>query len=139
MNKSIKKFLVTVSAIGAILFPVLAPAFAGAAPATTVASGVCGGANLSVTPEACPTNGSTDTTLNNIIKTVIDLLTLVVGFISVVFLILGAFKYITSGGDSGKVTSAKNTILYALIGLVVVAVAQVIVRVVLGKATTSIV
>ena len=139
MNKSIKKFLVTVSAIGAILFPVLAPAFAGAAPATTVASGVCGGAHLSVTPEACPTNGSTDTTLNNIIKTVIDLLTLVVGFISVVFLILGAFKYITSGGDSGKVTSAKNTILYALIGLVVVAVAQVIVRVVLGKATTSIV
>jgi hypothetical protein len=49
-------------------------------------------------------------------------------------MIYGGFKYITSGGDSGNVTAAKNTIMYALIGLVVVALAQLIVRFVLGKA-----
>jgi hypothetical protein len=34
-------------------------------------------------------------------------------------LILGGIKYLTSGGDSKKVTDAKNTVLYAIIGLVV--------------------
>jgi hypothetical protein len=51
--------------------------------------------------------------------------------------IYGGFKYITSGGDSGKVTSAKNTIVYAAIGLVVVALAQFIVKFVLGKASST--
>jgi hypothetical protein len=44
-------------------------------------------------------------------------------------------KYITSGGDSGNITGAKNTILYAIIGLVVVALAQIVVRFVLAKAS----
>ena len=50
-------------------------------------------------------------------------------------IIVGGFKYITSGGNDGNVSTAKNTILYAVIGLVIVALAQIIVRYVLGKAT----
>ena len=125
-----------------IFMGLLAPAFAGAAPATTVASGVCGGANLSVTAEACPTNGSTDATLNNIIKTVIDLLTLVVGFMAVVGFIFGAYYAALSSSGSGGAalaTKAKNAVIYSLFGLIISVVAQVIVRLVLGKATTSIV
>ena len=134
MNKSIKKFLITVSAVGALLFPVLSPSVVGAA---NIATNLCNGTQLSANaagPAACD-NGTTDQTLQDIVDLVVNLLSLVVGLLSVVFLILGAFRYITSGGDSGKVTSAKNTILYALIGLVIVAVAQVIVRVVIGKAS----
>ncbi len=138
MNKSIKKLLITVSAVGALLFPVLTPAFAGAAPVANIASGICGGANLSITPETCAPASSTDNTLTNTIKLIVDLLTLFVGFLSVVFLIFGAFKYISSGGDSGKVTSAKSTILYALIGLAIAVVAQVIVQLVIGKANQTI-
>ena len=52
-------------------------------------------------------------------------------------IIYGGMRYITSGGDSGKITSAKNTIIYALIGLVVVALAQFIVKFVLNKVTSS--
>ena len=139
MNKSIKKFLTTVIAAGAIILPVLAPAAANAQ--VSVANAVCGGASLNASTNAqvCPTSDTTDTTLNNVIKTVINLFSLLVGFISVVMIIFGGFKYITSGGDGGKITSAKNTILYALIGLVIVAVAQVIVRVVLVKSITTIV
>ena len=52
-------------------------------------------------------------------------------------IIYGGFKYISSGGDSGKVTEAKNTIIYAVIGLVVVALAQFIVQFVLNKVTNQ--
>ncbi len=68
-----------------------------------------------------------------IIATVINIFSLVVGVISVIMIIIGGLKYITSGGDSGNVTGAKNTILYAVIGLVVVALAQIIVRFVLTQ------
>ena len=61
------------------------------------------------------------------------------GFISVVMLIWGGLRYIISGGDSKKITDAKNTILYALIGLVVAFLAYAIVNFVLnaiGAAST---
>lgn len=85
-----------------------------------------------IDPEA---DGDAEEQVNNIISTVINIFSLVVGVISVIMIIIGGFKYITSGGDSGNVTSAKNTILYAVIGLVVVALAQIIVRFVVGRLT----
>ena len=48
-------------------------------------------------------------------------------------IMVGGLKYMTSQGDSANVASAKNTILYAVIGLVVVALAQVIVKFVLDR------
>ena len=58
-----------------------------------------------------------------------------VGAVSVVVIIIGGFKYIVSAGDSNGIQSAKNTILYALVGLVVAVFAQVIARFVLGQVT----
>ena len=136
MNKTISKIAITISAVAALLFPVLSPALAGAA-VPSITNNVCAGTTLNVADAGtgCGSD-STNNTLQSVTTTVVNLLSLVVGLISVIFLIFGAFKYITSGGDSGKVTSAKNTILYALIGLVIVSIAQVVVRVVLGKAST---
>jgi len=138
MNKTISKIAITVSAVAALLFPVLSPALAGAvAVPNNIATQACIGTTLNVSDSGASCTGdNTNNTLQSITTTVVNLLSLVVGLISVIFLIFGAFKYITSGGDSGKVTSAKNTILYALIGLVIVSIAQVVVRVVLGKAGT---
>jgi hypothetical protein len=51
-------------------------------------------------------------------------------------IIYGGFRYVTSGGNDASVSGAKNTIIYALIGLVIVALAQVIVHFVLAKALT---
>ena len=48
-------------------------------------------------------------------------------------IIWGGFKYITSGGAQDKVKGAKDTLLYAIIGLIIVALAQVIVRFVLSN------
>ncbi len=50
-------------------------------------------------------------------------------------IIIGGLKYITSAGESSNVTSAKNTIMYAIIGLVIVALAQFIVRFVFERVT----
>lgn len=55
-----------------------------------------------------------------------------VGIISVVMLIWGGIRYITSGGDSKKVTDAKNTILYAIIGLIVSILSYAIVNFVIN-------
>ena len=72
---------------------------------------------------------------NSIVEDIINIFSWVVGVVSVIMVIFGGFRYITSGGDAGKVTSAKNTIVYALVGLVIAALAQVLVLFVLGNVT----
>ncbi len=92
------------------------------------------------TAACAATAANTNTRFNTIVRTIVNLFSLIVGIIAVIMIVYGGFKYITSGGDSGNVTGAKNTILYAIIGLVIVALAQFIVRFVLGKSadvTTS--
>lgn len=64
------------------------------------------------------------------VYTVINWVLIAVGIICVVFIIVGGIRYATSGGDPEKVKSAKNTILYALIGLVIAILANVIVQIV---------
>ena len=50
----------------------------------------------------------------------------VAGVVAAIFLVIGGWGYITSSGDSGKLQKAKTTIMYALIGLVIVALAEVL-------------
>ncbi len=56
----------------------------------------------------------------------------IVGIISVLMLVWGGLRYILSGGDSKKITDAKNTILYAIVGLIISVLAYAIVRFVLN-------
>ncbi len=73
--------------------------------------------------------------VNNTIASVVNVLSTIVGIIAVIMLIIAGFRYVTSGGNSDKITSAKNTMVYAIIGLIIVALAQIIVRFVLNKVT----
>lgn len=73
--------------------------------------------------------------VNSIMRLAINLLSVIAGFAAVIMIILAGFKYITSEGDSGNISSAKTALLYAIIGLVVVALAQFIVRFVLAKSS----
>jgi uncharacterized membrane protein len=63
----------------------------------------------------------------------INTLLYVAGSIAVIMILFGAFRYVTSGGDASKVTQAKNTILYAVIGLVIAILAFAIVNFVLTR------
>lgn len=70
-----------------------------------------------------------DNTIINIINGVLG----IIGLVAVVYIIFGGVQYITSAGDTGKLQKAKSTILYALIGLVVVALAAAIVNFVISN------
>lgn len=79
--------------------------------------------------------GGDDTAFNKVIKNVTDTLLFAIGIISVIMIIVGGIKYTTSDGDSGKASSAKNTVLYAVIGLVIAILAYAIVQFVMTQLT----
>jgi hypothetical protein len=70
-------------------------------------------------------------TVTGTLKSVGNILIFITSAVSVVMLIVGGLRYALSGGDQGTITSAKNTILYALIGLIIAAAAYAIVNFVL--------
>jgi hypothetical protein len=60
---------------------------------------------------------------------------LIVGFVSVLVIMFSGFRFITAGGDQNTVSSARNTLMYAVIGLTIAAIAQLIVHIVLNSAS----
>jgi len=70
---------------------------------------------------------------NNSISTVTNILLFIIGIASVIMLIVGGFQYIFSSGDSTKTATAKNTILYSIIGIVVALLAYAITAFIFGK------
>ncbi len=68
-----------------------------------------------------------------VFQRIADFLIFLVGALSVIFLIIGGLRYVVSSGNSSQVESAKNTILYAIIGLVVAIAAFAIVRFVISQ------
>lgn len=70
---------------------------------------------------------------NGIFKTITNAALFLIGAISVLMLIYGGIRYTISAGDSKAVTDAKNTILYAIIGIVVALLAFAIVNWVLSS------
>ena len=70
---------------------------------------------------------------NGVFSRITNTVLLIVGLISVIMLVYGGLRYILSGGDSKKVTDAKNTILYAIIGLIFSMLAYAIVHFVLNS------
>lgn len=71
--------------------------------------------------------------LGSLIGTVINILLFILGAIAVVMIVIGGIKYSTSNGDSGNIKSAKDTILYSVIGLVVALLAYAIVNFVIDS------
>jgi hypothetical protein len=77
-------------------------------------------------PDGVPTD------LNASLTVITNTLLLAIGFVSVVMLIIGGFRYVLSNGNEKSVTGAKDTILYAIIGVVVALLAYAIINFVLG-------
>ena len=72
---------------------------------------------------------------DGLIKKVVNLLLWAIGIVSVIMIIIGGIRYATSNGDSTQVTAAKNTIMYAVVGLVIAIFAYAIVNFVLTQFT----
>jgi hypothetical protein len=84
---------------------------------------------------ACDSKQGSESALTKVIRTVLQLLSLVAGVIAVIMLIVAGFKYITSQGDATGAASARNTLIYAIVGIVIVVFAQMLVKFVLRKAS----
>jgi hypothetical protein len=124
--------------IGVIVFAVIVSGFGALAvsPAHVIAATakdqVCAGVGTVTGSGGCTSSGSD---FGSVVKLVLNIFSSFVGLVAVVMFMWGGFKYITSGGESGKVTSAKNTLIYAVIGVVIVVFAQTIVQFVVTKTT----
>lgn len=128
-SKILTASIISIFTFAAALF-VIPPAPAGA---SDIKGNLCGGSNFNLGSNTC---GSQEGRVSNLVNNVVNILTIIVGIVAVIMIIVAGFKYITSGGDSAKVTSSRNTIIYAIVGLIIVALAQVIVKFVLNKVPT---
>ena len=97
------------------------------------ASNICSNSSVSDEVKAAAGCGGTTGTLDSALTSILNAIILIMGIVAVIFIIIGGVNYITSSGDSNKVKKAKDTILYSVIGLVICALAFVIVNFVIGS------
>lgn len=128
---------------GLLVVPVLALGLsvAGLAVAQPAYAESCGEVDGGITAGAnCGNTDSTPDTLDGeegVFTDIVNILLFIIGAIAVIMLIIGGIRYTTSNGDSNQVTAAKNTILYAIIGIIVAILAYAIVNFVIGAFVES--
>ncbi len=135
MITKLKRIVLTLAAIFALGAPTLIP-IAVHAEALDIKGSLNCGADVEVDKTGCAPSATAGTGLSDLIKKIINIFSVIVGVIAVVMIIVGGLKYITSGGDSSNVSGAKNTIIYAIVGLIIVALAQFIVHFVLSNTSS---
>lgn len=142
MIQKIKGYLLPAIMMLTLTAPALVP-IAASADVTNCSSGIANnvatGASDAAGPGGtsdCSATGVSNSSIGTLAANIVKIFSIIVGAISVIMIIYGGFRYITSGGDSGRVGNAKNTLIYAIVGLIVVALAQLIVHFVLNQANT---
>lgn len=110
-------------------------AFPAPALAKDLFNDTCQNAQASNESAVCNSKTSSDplTGSNGALAKITNIIAIIAGALAVILIIYGALKYVTSGGDSGNVKSAKDTIFYALIGIVVIVVSRTLIVFVLSK------
>lgn len=124
----IKKISFALVSVIAVLTFAFTPALSASAAPVDVFKDAC--ANSS-DPTLC--NSSKGDDLYGVIRTIIQVMLIIGGIIAVIMIILGGIRYTTSNGDQADVKAAKDTILYAIIGLIVAMGGYVIVTWVVGQ------
>ncbi len=84
-------------------------------------------------------NPDNDNSVNSTISLALNMLSLVAGIIAVILIIISGLKFMTSQGDSQQVSQARNSVIYAVIGIATVALAQIIVKFVLTKTSKAVI
>jgi hypothetical protein len=124
-----------------ILTPLLAIATIALTPVAVLAGpqdensskALCEGAGGTWNPSANTCDRTGTRPFPEVLSSITDLLLFVIGAVAVIVIIVGGIRYATSGGDQTAVTGAKNTIMYAVIGLVVAFLAYAIVKFITGQ------
>lgn len=116
MFKKIRTLFLGTMLVCGLLAPIASPVFVGAAPADQIKSGVnkAGG------------NSKRDN-LSKDIKNITNLLLFLVGVIAVIAIVISGLRFVTANGNQDQITSARNGVLYAVVGIVVALMAYAIV------------
>jgi hypothetical protein len=128
MQKMIKKIFTGMLAVSmltlglALFYPMVSPASAY----------TCPNGNVVENPADC-NDIEQPTDLGVVIKRIVNVALYVVGAVSVLMLVYGGFRYVVSGGDANAVATAKNTILYAIVGVVIAILSYAIVNFVVSS------
>jgi hypothetical protein len=117
----VANLMVALGMITAVLTPLAVQA---ADPATSAA--LCKGSGGTWSGTSCTKAG--EKSLPSVFGSITNVLLFIIGAISVIVIIIGGIRYVTSGGDQANIKAAKDTILYAVIGLVVAFLAYAIVN-----------
>jgi Type IV secretion system pilin len=121
--------VVTSVTLGLVALLAVAPSVSAAGSSFQQAA--CNGV-AQVGGNGCSTGQST---VSNLMTIAINIISLAAGFIAVVMIIVSGIKFMTAQGDSSGVASARQSLIYALIGIVVAAIGQILVQFVIGKTT----
>lgn len=113
-----------------------------ALPASLLLAGNVSAATCN-TPTECASDGAKTTTdssargatLPERLKDIVNILLFVLGAIAVIIIVIGGLRYVLSSGDAGAIKGAKDTILYAIVGLIVALLAYAIVNFVITQFT----
>ena len=82
-------------------------------------------------------SSTADQNINSVIANIVRVMLILLGSVAVIVIIYSGFRYITSSGDAARVSAAKNTLTYAVVGLVVAIFAYVIVDLTIRGATSG--
>lgn len=90
----------------------------------------CNGAQVADSGASC---AGADSKVSDLIKVILEILSIVAGIAAVIMFIVAGIRYVTSGGDSNGVSGAKNTMIYAVVGIAIVVLSQAIVQFVIKR------
>ena len=123
MNKELKEMFkkIHILSIGLTLFfsllaPISSPALVGASPASEIKSGV---------NKSGGDSGRDD--LGKDLKNITNFLLFLVGTVAVIAIVISGLRFVTANGNQDQITSARNGVLYAVVGIVVALMAYAIV------------
>lgn len=123
--------------VSALALPATHPAFA-----TQSQSDACNGlgafGDQTCTTNVCQdgqtkncTQSAAQGTLNTTVGNIVNILSFIIGVIAAIMIVISGARFMTAGGDSSKIAAAKTGLIYAIIGIVIIALAQFIVHVVM--------
>ncbi len=101
-----------------------------------VADSFVGSACSALTSVSNTNCSSGATSFKGIARNVVNILSFIIGIVAVIMIIISGFRFIIGGNDTNAVSSAKNTLIYALVGLAIAVFAQFLVHSVLNTSNT---
>lgn len=111
MKRLLKVLMISIGLVGLIALPV---------GAATAEESLCTGAGGTYVNGVCNAQGTQKVgSVGDLLSNVTNIVLFITGAIAVIMIIVGGIRYVVSGGDGKAATDARNTVVYAVVGLII--------------------